>query len=81
MNIFHLSADEILRICQPQTDLEIRLFALLEESMERLSEAEDEAERLLHCYECDTKEDMVSDLKDRCDRLEELLDRHGVKYK
>lgn len=66
MNISALTAKEVLRMCEPVTELEKRLFDMCSELQNDIDDAihdRDVALNDLDCYECDSCEDKISDIE------------------
>jgi len=89
MNLNALTPDEILRIAEPKTDLEIHLMKMVDVACEEAAHAKAEWEQLSEeeCGDCCEYQDQVSDLEHECaeheDRiadLEILLDKHQIDY-
>jgi len=89
MNYNMLTNKEILRIAEPETDLEIRLIALAEDMennegqmnmqlSEEVGELEDQVRELES--EKSSLDDDISDLETEAKRLEKLLDDNNIEH-
>jgi hypothetical protein len=61
MNLTHLSADEVLRICTPETELEKRLFSIcasLEQDIKDMKSENSDLSQALENYNCDNCDDV-----------------------
>lgn len=90
MNYNMLTNEEILRIAEPETELEKRLLTLVDEKYsddsQRVLEAEDSFEGLKQEYDgldshCEELTDENGDLNDLITGLKKLLDSNEIDYK
>ena len=54
MNLSALTAKEVMRICQPETDLEKRLFDIINEIQSDLESAQEDLDGAIHALENDS---------------------------
>ncbi len=87
MNYNLLNTSEILRIAQPETDLEIRLIEILNDDALQSDDLAEEVRGLQSemedMYSNDEGRGMISDLEDRDEdikRLEKLLDDNNIEH-
>ena len=70
MNISILTAAEVLRICDPQTDLEKRLFEIAQELQQELDIISQPVEPDYGDDDCDDCDDKMGEIQDAIDLIE-----------
>ena len=89
MNYNMLTAKEILRIAQPETELEIRLFDILESEQDEVESVRAELQEYYatSCENCDSLSNDLADaetdrdeFEERIKELEKLLDDNNIEH-